>query len=153
MAHQDVHTAIGEISERVLHRATENLDLCQRFMALVSLLALECNERGANMSGLQMGNVVMSGNRLIAKVTFSKLIVSRSPEAAPSATGLIDFMHKEAKGLWLFVNKNPCLVTYLQQMVEKMDTYCRDKSKEFNEVEFAQAFMDKEDNVVLEIGA
>ena len=147
----DVFNAVGSQSERVLHKATESEELCKKFMALVSLLALECQGRGKNLSGLRMGAVVMSGKLIIAKVTFSDLIIPQSPEPALSATGLLDFMQKEAHGLWLFVHQNPCLVTWLQQVVEKLDAYCRDKGKQFHEVEFAQAFMDREDNVVLEI--
>lgn len=147
----DVLNAVGSQSERVLHKATESEELCKKFMALVSLLALECHQRGKNMSGLRMGAVVMSGNRLIAKVLFSDLIVPQSPESCLSASGLLDFMRKEAHGLWLFVQQNPCLITWLQHMIEKLDAYCRDKGKQFHEVEFSQAFMDREDNVVLEI--
>lgn len=153
MADKDVLSAIGETSENVLHKATENMELCQTFMALVSLCALECNKRGCNMGGLQMGNVLMSGNRMIAKVTFSKLVIpgARIPEAYPNASRLVDFLHQEAHGLWLFLRKNPCLVKFLEQVSEKMDTYCKDKGKKFEEVKFAKAFMSKEDDIVIEI--
>ena len=151
MADKDVLAAIGEQSENVLHKATENMELCQRFMALVSLCALESNKRGCSMGGLRMGNVVMGGNRMTAKVSFSKIIVPRVPEAYPNSSTLVDFLHHEAHGLWLFLQRNPCLVKFLEQVIEKMDTYCRDKSKKFEEIEFSNAFMSKEDDIVLEI--
>lgn len=153
MAEQNVLSAVGEQSERILHKATENIELCQRFMALVSLLALECNQRGANMNGgLQMGAVLMTGNRMVSKVSFSKLSLSLTTTVVPqNVSSLLDLMMQEARGLWLFVCKNPCLVEYLKQIVEKMDAYSRDKGKAFNEIDFENAFMDREDNVVLEI--
>jgi hypothetical protein len=93
----------------------------------------------------------MSGNRMIAKVAFSKLIVSRSQEMAPGASSLVQFLRREAEGLWLFIRKNPCLVKYLQQIIERMDAYSRDKGKPFHEISFSNGFMDKTDNIVLEI--
>jgi len=151
MAQRNVESAIGEKSEKVLHKATENIDLCQRFMALVSLCALECNKRGASMSGVQIGNVLMTGNRMVAKITFSKLIVPRTPEAYPNSSILVEFLHREAEGLWLFIRNNPCFIRFLEQVLEKMDTFCRDKGGKFEEVSFVNAFMDNEDNIVLEI--
>jgi len=153
MAEKDVLAAVGEQSENVLNKATMNVELCQTYMALVSLCALECNRRGCNMGGLQMGNVLMTGNRMVAKVTFSKLIIpgSRIPEASPNSSRLVDFLHREAHGLWMFLQKNPCLIKFLEQVVERMDTYCRDKGKKFEEINFSKAFMSKEDDIVLEI--
>lgn len=151
MPDKDILSAVGEQSERVLHKATESIEICQRFMALVSLCALESNRRGNSVGGVRIGNVSMSGDRMIAKVTFSKIIIPRVPEAAPNSSTLVEFLHREARGLWLFIQKNPDLVRFLEQVIEKVDSYCRYKGKKFEEVTFSNAFMDSEDNIVLEI--
>ena len=99
MADKDVLAAVGGASENLLNKATDNLDICQRFMAMVSLCALEANKRGASMGGVQIGPIVVSGTRLVAKVTFSKLIVPRTITLANNAARLVDFLHGEAEGL------------------------------------------------------
>lgn len=151
MPEKDVLAAVAGASEDLLHKATDNLDICQRYMALVALCAIEANKRGASMGGVQIGNIVMNGKRLIAKVTFSSLIVPRQITLANNASRLVDFLHGEAEGLWLFIQKNPDFIKFLEQLVSIMDGYCRDKSLDYGEVSFSHAFMDNDDNVVLEI--
>ena len=152
MADKDVLAAVGGASEELLHAATDNLDICQRFMALVALCALEANKRGCSMGGVRVGSIVMNGpNRLVAKVTFSKLVIPRNITLANQAARLVDFLHGEAEGLWLFIQQNPDFITYLQQLVEIVARYSRDKSLDYGEVSFSHAFMDNEDNIVLEI--
>ena len=152
MADKDVLAAVGGASEELLHAATENLDICQRYMALVALCALEANKRGASMGGVRVGSIVMNGpDRLVAKVTFSKLVIPRSITLANQASRLVDFLHGEAEGLWMFIQQNPDFITYLQQLVDIVSRYSRYKSLDYGEVSFSHAFMDKEDNIVLEI--
>ena len=151
MADKDVLAAVGGASEELLHKATDNLDICQRFMALVAMCALEANKRGASMGGVQIGSIVMNGRHLVAKVTFSKLIIPRSITLANQASRLVDFLHGEAEGLWLFIQKNPDFIKFLEQLVNIMATYCTDKGLDYGEVSFSHAFMDSEDNIVLEI--
>jgi len=151
MADKDVLAAVGGASEELLHKATDNLDICQRFMALVSLCAIEANKRGASMGGVRISSIVMNGPRLVAKVTFTRLEIPRTITLANNASRLVDFLHGEAEGLWLFIQKNPCLVTFLEQLVTIMAGYCKDKGLDYGEVSFSHAFMDSEDNIVLEI--
>lgn len=151
MPDKDVLAAVGGASEELLNKATDNLDICQRFMALVSLCALEANKRGCSMGGVRIGSIVMNGDRLVAKVTFSKLEIPRTITLANNAAKLVDFLHGEAEGLWMFIQKNPCFITFLEQLVTIMAAYCKDKGLDFGEVSFSHAFMDSEDNIVLEI--
>lgn len=151
MADKDVLSAIGGASEELLNKATDNLDICQRFMALVALCALEANRRGCSMGGVQVGNIVVSGDRLVAKVTFSRLVIPRTITLANGAARLVDFLHGEAEGLWLFIQKNPDFIKYLEQLVTIMVGYCKHKGLDYGEVSFSHAFMDSEDNIVLEI--
>ena len=151
MPDKDVLAAVAGASESLLHKATDNLDICQRFMALVALCAIEANGRGCSMGGVQVGNIVMNGHRLVAKVTFSRLEIPRSITLANGAARLVDFLHGEAEGLWLFIQKNPDFIKYLGQLVTIVDLYCKDKGLDYGEVSFSHAFMDKEDNIVLEI--
>lgn len=151
MSDKDVLAAVGGASEELLHKATDNLDICQRFMALVALCALEANRRGASMGGVQISSLAMSGKRIVAKVTFSKLVIPRSITLSNNAARLVDFLHGEAEGLYLFIQKNPCFITFLEQLVTMSARYCKDKGKDFGELAFSQAFMDSEDNLVLEI--
>ena len=152
MADKDVLAAVGGASEELLHAATDNLDICQRFMALVALCALEANKRGCSMGGVRVGSIVMNGpNRLVAKVTFSRLVIPRTITLANQAAKLVDFLHGEAEGLWLFIQKNPDFIKYLEQLVTIMTGYCKDKGLDYGEASFSHAFMDNEDNIVLEI--
>ncbi|MFA5937356.1 MAG: hypothetical protein WC822_05800 [Candidatus Paceibacterota bacterium] len=153
MPDKDVLSAIGGASESLLDKAAESIEICHKFMAIVALCALEANARGTNMGGVQVGNLAMTGGtRLVAKVTFSKLILNTSVmPTAPAKSKLVDFLHAEAEGLWLFIQKNPTFITYLEQLVNIIEVYARDKSVPFNEVSFSQGFMDREDNIVLEI--
>ena len=151
MPEKDVLAAVGGASEELLHKATDNLDICQRFMALVALCALEANKRGASMGGVQIGSIVMNGPRLVAKVTFSRLVIPRSITLANGAAKLVDFLHGEAEGLWLFIQKNPDFIKFLEQLVTIMTGYCKDKGLDYGEASFSHAFMDSEDNIVLEI--
>ena len=152
MPEKDVLAAVDGASEELLHKATENLDICQRYMALVALCALEANRRGCSMGGVRVGSIVMNGpDRLVARVTFSKLVIPRSITLANQASRLVDFLHGEAEGLWMFIQQNPDFITYLQQLVDIVSRYSRDKSLDYGEVSFSHAFMDKDDNIVLEI--
>ena len=151
MSEKDVLAAVGGSSEDLLDKATENMEICQRFMAVVALCALEANKRGASMGGVQIASIVMNGKMLIAKVTFSKLVIPRTITLANNASRIVDFLHGEAEGLWIFIQQNPCFIEYLRQLVSIVDAYCKDKSLEYSELKFVHGFMDSEDNIVLEI--
>jgi len=148
---QDVMGAIGEKSEGLLDQAMQNVELCQRFMAFVSLCALEAHRRGTGFDGIRVGNVEMTENRMLARVSFTRIIIPRPMPSIPEAATFKEFLVKEAHGLWLMVRKNPDFLTYLGQVCAKMRAYCGHKGKAFGDIKFADGFMDKEDNIVLTI--
>lgn len=151
MPDKDVLAAVGGKSEELLHRATDNLEICQQFMAFVSLCAIEANKRGSSLGGTTVSSIIMNGHTLRAKVRFSRIVVPRTIMLAPNTKRLVDFLHTEAEGLYIFIQHNTTFVTFLDQLVSIIDTYARDKSLEYSEIKFAKTFMDNEDNVIMEI--
>jgi hypothetical protein len=148
---QDVLSAIGSKSDELLDQAMQNIELCQRFMAFVSLCALEAHRRGTGFDGIRVGNVEMTENRMRAHVSFTRLIVPRPMPSVPEASTFKEFLAKEAYGLWLMILKNPDFMTYLGQVCSKMRAYCSHKGLKFSELKFSDGFMDREDNIVLAI--
>lgn len=157
---ENVLAAVGEKSERLLHAATDNADLCRFFMALASKVALTAAERGLSLDGIRIGAVSMTGTRIIARVTFSNLAIARTTPDVPEADSLLEFIGKEARGLYLLIKKNPDFLVWLQGVIEKMEAHARHKGRKFSEVTFgetkkagdcAPAFMDADDNVVLDM--
>jgi hypothetical protein len=151
MPNKDIFAAVAGSSESLMAKATESIEVCNKYMAIVSLCAIEANKRGKSLGGVRVGNIVMSDNRLVAKVSFSGIILPGTVNISPNVKTLVDFLHAEAEGLWLFIQKNPSFITYLEQLVTMLESYCRYKSIEFSELTFSQGFMDNDDNIVLEI--
>ena len=146
--------AIGESSEKLLHKAMENVELCQRFMAFVSLCALTCEQRGTPLDGVRVGAVTMSERKMVAKVTFSRLsLVHSAPPETKAANSFLEFTRKEAEGIYLMIRKNPDFVRYLESMVEHMESYSKWKLKKFSSLKFQDGYMDKNDNIVMKIEA
>jgi hypothetical protein len=154
MPGKTTYEAIGQSSERLLHHVMDNQELCQRFMGFVALCGLECEKRAVPMDGIQIGPVHMGGNKMTAKVSFSQLSLMRSaPPETKAADSFLAFLGKEAEGLYLLIRKNPDFIKYLQSIVEEMDGFAKWHRKEFESLKFANGYMDKEDNIVLEIEA
>ena len=156
----DAMAAIGQGSERLLHKVTENVQLCQMAMGLVSLLALEAHRRGSDMGGVTIGRVEMSGLRMKARVGFSRTAVRRSAPSVPAANSFMHFLKAEAEGLYLFIAQNPDILTWLEGVVTRMEAHADFKRIGFSEVTFgdskkvgeaAAALLDQDDNLVLEM--
>ena len=136
MSERDALAALGR-SENLLHQITENVELCGRIMGIISLLIDVANDRGMSFEGVQVGPVTMVGTRMAAHVTFSKLAIPRRFENIPEAKGFAEFLGKEAEGLYLFIVKNPDLMKWVGDVVGKLDYFCRDKGKKFEELTFS----------------
>jgi hypothetical protein len=150
MAELDIHSAIGASSERLLRKAEENIQLCQNFRSLCGLLADEGVTRGSPY--IQIGRVSMTGTRMRAFVMFSKLKIPETYVTYPETNNLMATIYRENQAFYRFIQENRSLIRYLKDVVEHLDTYCRDKGKKFEEIEFSEAFMERdEDFVVLQI--
>lgn len=156
----DALAAIGQGSERLLHKVTENVELCKAAMGLIALMALEADRRGADLGGVTIGHVEMSGLRMKAKVKFSRTPIRRPVPAIPSVNSFMHFLKAEAEGLYLFIAQNPDVLTWLEAIVTRMEAHARFKSVDFGAITFNEtrkagdasaAFLDKEDNLVLEM--
>ena len=154
MPTKTTYEAIGESSNRLLRHVMDNHELCQRFMGFVALCGLECEKRGVPMDGIQIGPVHMGGRKMTAKVTFSRISIMRSaPPDTKSADSFLEFLGKETQGLYLLIRKNPDFIKYLQTVVEEMDGFAKWHKKEFSALKFENGYMDKEDNIILELEA
>lgn len=160
MPDQDVLGAIGEKSEVLLHKVTENAELCQAVMGIVSLLALTANERGCDLGGVVVGRVRMLGLAMVAPVKFNRSAVRRQAEAIACANSFMHFLKAEAHGLYLFIAKNPDILVWLRDVVEKMEAHASAKGIAFSDITFgnvvrprkeASVIIDKEDNIVMEM--
>jgi len=156
----DVHAAIGQGSERLLHKVTENADLSAKIMGIVSLIALTAQERGKNLEGINIGPVTMTETRMRAHVTFSDFIVKRRIPEIPEVNSFMHFLKAEAEGLYLMIAKNPDIILWMRATVERMEQYASFKGKKFSELTFgnskqpgdpAAVFMDPEDHIVMEL--
>lgn len=160
MPELDVHSAIGQKSERLLHRVMDNAELAQSIMGIVSLICLTANERGKDLRGIRLGSVEMTGNRMIAKVSFASITVRRAAPEIPSVNSFMHFLKQEAEGLYLAIAHNPDWLIWMRQTIEKMEAYAEHKGIEFGDLTFgktknpgdgAAVFLDKEDNIVMEL--
>lgn len=160
MPDRDVASAIGEQSEQLLHRLTENADLCQMVMGLLSQVALIAHERRMNLSGVRVGPVTMRGRRLAAKVTFSRKHIHREAPEIQQVNSFMHFLKSEAEGLYLFVAKNPDFLYWMRQLIQKMEAYAKDTNRRFQDLTIgnflvpgreAPAFVDQDDHMVVEL--
>lgn len=156
----DVNAAIGQGSERLLHKVTENVQLCSNIMGIVSLIALTAQERGKNLAGIQIGPVTMTERRMSAKVTYSDFVLKKSIPSIPSVNSFMHFLKAEAEGLYLMIARNPDILIWIRDIVERMDAYAKHKGKKFEDLTFgdkrepgdaAAVFMDREDVIVMEL--
>lgn len=150
MPEQDVETAIGLVSDSLLGKLVANHELCQNVMALTGMICLEMD--GIRASKVNIGPVEMSGQRLIAKVD----IILRGKPAVqlpdvPGKDTLLTHIGAENKLFYEFLRVHPALVTWIRQVIEKMETYALQHGKRYADLGFTKAIVDHESNIVLDL--
>lgn len=160
MAGENVADAIGKGSEALLVRVTDNLQLCQFVMGIVSMLAITAEERGCDLGGVTVGPLTMSGLRMKAKVRFAKMPVRRASPAIPQVNDFMHFLKAEAQGLYFFIARNPDILVWLASVVEKMERHAAFKQVAFSALTFgdtkkpgdsAAVCLSKDDEIIMEL--
>ena len=151
MPEQNVLTAVGEQSNRLLEQATKNYAVCSAFVAMLWMIANTASQRGARLDGIEASAVTMTERRIRAKITFHSLAMCSSKPVSVEAKNLSDHIMKENHELAVLLRSNPDLVRMLGGIVEKMDAYARFKGVQFSQLSFGDGFMDDDDNFVLEV--
>lgn len=144
-------TALGAKSNRLLARVEQNRDLCNNFMATLWIIANTAAERGAQMDGIEIGEVTMTEGRIRAKVGFHSVSLASRRYISPDGDDLASWVGSENQDLWTFIRANPDIPAWLAAVVEKMDAYCRDKGRAFSGLQFGPSIMDKDDFLVMPI--
>ena len=151
MPDRDASTALGAESTRMLDRVVQNKDLANTFMAMLASIANTAAERGARMDGIEIGEVTMTENRIRAHVGFHSVSLATRKYISPAGADLASYIGKENADLWTFIRANPDIPAMLVGIVEKMDAYCRDKGRDFHDLQFGPCILDNEDNFMLPI--
>ena len=151
MPNLDASTALGAKSTRLLDRVTQNKDLTNTFVGMLWIIANTATERGAKMDGIEIGPVTMTENRIRAHVTFHTVSLASQRYISPDGADLASHIGRENQDLFVFIRANPDIPAMLEGIVQKMDAYARDHGRDFAGLQFANGFMDNEDNFMLEI--
>ena len=147
----DAESALGAQSTRLLDRVVQNKDLANTWMAMLAAIANTAAERGAKMDGIEIGEVTMTENRIRAHVSFSSISLISRRYISPAGADLAEYIGKENADLWTFIRANPSIPEMLVGIVNKMDAYCRDKGRDFHDLQFGPCIMDNDDNFMLPI--
>ena len=151
MADQDALAALGSRSENLLAMLARNKDLANVFMGVLWVIANTAAERGAKMDGIQIEPVTMTENRIRFQVKFYAISLASRRNISVQATSLADHIGRENAELWVFIRANPDIAVMLQQVLEKLDAYARDKGVPFADIKFSNGIMDDQDHFVLTI--
>jgi hypothetical protein len=154
MADQDVIAAIEAGSGRLLAKLCTNAELCSSVMALTGVLAIEME--GSKASAVRIGDVVMEGRAMKAqvKMDFTARRAAAAPQDLPDSMELLAHIGQENRLFYEFIKANPDVQKWLQQVIEKMDTYALVKGVPFAALTFGDhgAYVTVEgDYIVLEI--
>ena len=151
MPNLDASAALGQKSTRLLDCVVQNKDLVNAFLGVLWIIANTATARRAKMDGIQVGEVTMTENRIRFHVSFSSLSLATRRYISPDGADLVSYIGKENQDVFVFIKANPDIPTMLEGIVQKMEAYARDHGRDFAGLQFANGFMDNEDNFVLEI--
>lgn len=132
-------------------KVLENHELCSNIMALTAICCIEMG--GNHAKEVHVGEVVMVGRQMIAKITFDFSAPPRIAAALPDSDKLLDHIGQENAAFFTFIRSNQDFIKWMRQVVDKMETQALRDGRRFSELSFGDhgAFMDKDNYIVLEL--
>lgn len=130
-------------------RASENQDVANLFLGVLSRCVVDCQDTGRPIEGVTFGDVYIEGDTLKSTVRSSTLAIGRPPTFLSSQySDMNDYLAAKSGYLMLAMKQNSQFNKVLCEMLDALFNVCRQRGWRYRDLKITKAFISKDGDIV-----